>query len=174
MDETHPYNSIYPIPVETRILIVGTGPPQRFSIPPDPGSNQSKDVWFYYGSQDNELWSTIFPALTKLELVGNSTERRDQMLVFLKSNRIWMHEVFKRFRRTSSGSSLDNHLELVEAEDFAEILAACPSIEHLIFTGGRAERETCRKLVQQRTLDAARISGEMPRTRRVTLRIDRG
>jgi hypothetical protein len=83
MSEVHPYNSANPIPNGTRVLIVGTAPPERFSRLPGSSGDLSGDVRFYYGSRDNELWSTILPSVVRFQLkAGDADAKREQMISF--------------------------------------------------------------------------------------------
>jgi G:T/U-mismatch repair DNA glycosylase len=166
ISEVHPYNSANPIPKGTRVLIVGTAPPERFSRPPGPSGDRSGDVRFYYGSRDNELWSTILPKITRFQLKhGDADARRQEMISFLKLNRIWMHDVYESYLRKRAGSSLDSNLQLVKAACIKRALCEHSTIEHVIFTGGRAERETCRQMVCQGIAGARGVAGKMPRSR---------
>jgi hypothetical protein len=56
--ETHPYNLRETIPDETRLLIVGTAPPPRFSNPACKGT-RPLDFDFFYGSEDNYMWEFL-------------------------------------------------------------------------------------------------------------------
>jgi len=168
--ESHPFNKDNPIPAGTRILIVGTAPPQRFSSVPGPDGDLPGDVRFFYGSRDNELWWEILPALTGRKFnLENVTASRQAMTIFLENNRIWMHDICEKYRRTKAGSALDNNLCILETSNFGEVLRAYPSIEHIVFTGCRAERETCRYLVREGLTRFVNISGKMPRSRKVEL-----
>ena len=118
ISEVHPYNSAYPIPRGTRVLVVGTAPPERFSRLPGPSGDLSGDVRFYYGSRDNELWSKIIPKIARFQLgQGDAEAKRQEMISFLKVNRILMLDVHERYLRERAGSSLDSNLRLMKAAD---------------------------------------------------------
>ena len=94
--EEHPYNFHYSIPEETCLLIIGTAPPPRFSHrrPKDIGP---RDVDFYYGSSDNQLWS-ILEDLYGEKLYWPSRENpsredsREAMCSFLRTHEMWMRD----------------------------------------------------------------------------------
>jgi G:T/U-mismatch repair DNA glycosylase len=170
LDEVHPYNFVNPIPGGTRVLIVGTAPPERFSRTED--LTRRGDVRFYYGSEDNELWSIIIPAIFRASFEHDGADaKRQGMIIFLKLNQIWMHDIFEVYERRQAGSSLDSNLQLVRPADFKKVLTDHPTIEHIIFTGAKAERETCRSLVQLGLIGTMGILGQMPRSRTVAVRL---
>jgi G:T/U-mismatch repair DNA glycosylase len=168
LGEVHPYNLANPIPEGTRILIVGTAPPERFSRAATP--LRRGDVRFYYGSEDNELWSIILSTIFRVtfEHEGAEVKRRD-MIAFLTLNRIWMHDIFEVYERRRAGSSLDSNLQLLQAADFKRVLSDHPTIQHIIFTGTKAERETCRYLVQWGLIGTIGVFGRMPRSRSIVV-----
>ncbi|MHC2466965.1 G:T/U-mismatch repair DNA glycosylase [Bradyrhizobium embrapense] len=170
-DESHPFNARYPIPSSTRVLIVGTAPPERFSRVVSPGGGPLGDVHFYYGSADNELWLKILPAITGFQFEGLTPDiKRRKMINFLVVHRIWMHDIFEKYARIRLGSALDSNLRLLEPSNFKAVLSEHRTIEHIIFTGGRAERETCRYMARERIIKVSGISGRMPRSRALELR----
>lgn len=168
--EGHPFNARYPIPMNTRVLIVGTAPPERFSRVLDRSQELLGDVPFYYGSADNELWLKILPAITGFRFDGPTSDgKRQKMIDFLMARRIWMHDIFEKYARTRPGSALDSNLRLLKPSDFKFVLSERPTIEHVIFTGGRAERETCRYMVREGVIKVSNILGRMPRSRTLEL-----
>jgi hypothetical protein len=54
-EETHPYNLREAIPSRTKVLLLGTAPPPRFSSP-SCGEMRGLDFDFFYGSEDNYMW----------------------------------------------------------------------------------------------------------------------
>lgn len=173
--EVHPYNSANPIPKGTRVLIVGTAPPERFSRLPGASGNSLDDVHFYYGSRDNELWSTILPRVVRFQLkAGDADAKREQMISFLKLNRIWMHDVYERYLRRRAGSSLDSNLRLIEPADIKRALSDHSTIEHVICTGVLAERATCRQMACRGATGDIGKAEKMPRSRSLDLHFEHG
>lgn len=168
--EGHPFNARYPIPPKTRVLIVGTAPPERFSRVLNSGEELLGDVSFYYGSRDNELWLKILPAITGFRFDGPTSEiKRQKMIDFLVIRRIWMHDIFEKYVRARLGSALDSDLRLLKPSDFKSVLRGHRTIDHVIFTGGLAERETCRYMVRERVIKVSNVLGRMPRSRTLEL-----
>jgi hypothetical protein len=56
--EHHPYNHREEVPQETRLLIIGTAPPPRFSNPAF-RIMKELDFDFFYGSEDNYMWEFL-------------------------------------------------------------------------------------------------------------------
>lgn len=168
--EGHPFNASYPIPSNTRVLIVGTAPPERFSRVLNSDQELLGDVPFYYGSRDNELWLKILPVITGYRFDGPTSEiKRQKMIDFLLVYRVWMHDIFEQYVRTRLGSALDRDLRLLKPSDFKSVLREHRTIEHVIFTGGLAERETCRYMVRERVIKVSNVLGRMPRSRTLGL-----
>ncbi|MGY3698662.1 G:T/U-mismatch repair DNA glycosylase [Bradyrhizobium sp. USDA 3240] len=116
------------------------------------------------------MWLKILPAITGLQFDGLTSEiKRQKMIDFLMARRIWMHDIFENYSRTRAGSALDSDLRLIEPSDFKTVLSEHQTIEHVIFTGGRAERETCRYMARERVIKVSGISGRMPRSRTLEL-----
>ncbi len=140
--DIHPYNSTA-IPLDTRILIVGTAPPRRFFYPN--GWDQEKDTPFYYGSRDNQLWKDILNPIAQdmgFEniLLGSSDERVTKMKRFLMCGKIWMRDVLDTCPRTGI-SDQDRHIDFQTAQfsDF-DIILKSSQVEKIVFTGKEPAR----------------------------------
>ncbi|WP_148287794.1 hypothetical protein [Rhodopseudomonas sp. B29] len=145
--EHHPYNSIA-IPPETRTLIVGTAPPPRFSLPrpPHEGPKPGCDADFYYGSASNMMWvylenaegRKIFAEPGSPEASVEDTVKLMEEL--LTRHNLWMRDVLQSYRRKPGheGDSSDSGIDIVGVDttfmDFAEVLAAGPHIDRVVFT----------------------------------------
>lgn len=114
-DEKHPYNleEIGHIPEGTRLLIVGTAPPPRFSLPRSERKGPvGKDIDFYYGSSDNDMWR-ILEELSDEKFNRQSKEdSREAMCNFLRTHRMWMRDILQTYRRKPDHetSASDNHI----------------------------------------------------------------
>lgn len=116
------------------------------------------------------MWLKILPAITGLRFDGMTPDVKcRKMIEFLTARRIWMHDIFGQYIRTRAGSALDSNLRLLEPSDFKAVLSAHRTFKHVIFTGDRAERETCKYMVRERIMKASKISGRMPRSRTLEL-----
>jgi hypothetical protein len=180
MNEIHPYND-YKIPKYTRLLIIGTAPPSRFSRPrPENWRPLEGDVDFYYGSKDNLLWSEIFPELyPDCFLVGETTSA-DKRRSFLRCQNFWMHDICEEYTRKGTGA-LDKDLDDVRRRtDLRRILEEHETIDSLIFTGRSAEKHSgkqmeCQKLIRPYQFGADGISKKsMPRLRSLSIAVKEG
>lgn len=149
--ETHPYNSL-PIPPDTKILIVGTAPPPRFSLPRPPfgGPKEGLDADFFYGSEHNLLWHYLklasgepaFADPGTPEALAEDTE--SIMQDYLRRHRIWMRDVLQTYRRKKErpDSPLDVDIDLTAEGttylDFFAVLEAGRNIGRIVFTGVKA------------------------------------
>lgn len=143
--ETHPYNLREPIPEGTRILVVGTAPPPRFSNPNCKGVGARElDFDFFYGSGDNYFWKWMVEIAIEQEwpLPPETASGEDfaaSARLFLKKHRIWMKDVLQTYRRKPRdpcGAS-DGSLQWPNVEDctnFLEVLKQYPSIDTIVFT----------------------------------------
>lgn len=146
--ETHPYNGEC-MPADTRILIVGTAPPPRFSNPRCKGTRPHKfDFDFFYGSGYNNMWlwlnqiaaeqGTALPNdEANAEVYGEAARN------YLRKNRLWMKDVLQTYQRKPGhecGSSDDDIVKPRPSEctNFFEVLAKYLSIEALAFTSNKA------------------------------------
>jgi hypothetical protein len=151
LPETHPYNS-FPIPPDTKTLIVGTAPPPRFSLPrpPHEGPKKGWDADFFYGSGENYLWSylekaageQIFADPGTAEAAAEDTE--NLMRDFLRRHRIWMRDVLQTYRRRKGHetSPMDQHIDLTYSgtmfQTFSSNIESSQSIEKIVFTSVQA------------------------------------
>jgi G:T/U-mismatch repair DNA glycosylase len=120
--EDHPYNSREAIPERTRLLIVGTAPPPRFSKSQCRGSPHCKcrddlDFDFFYGSGKNYMWQFLGIDIAK-EIEGYSlfTDKTSDddccraARAFLQRHGIWMRDVLQAWHRRVECSSEDKDI----------------------------------------------------------------
>ena len=139
MNEIHPYNDYSSIPKGTRLLIIGTAPPPRFSKPrPENWKLPSGDVDFYYGSKDNLLWNDIFSELYRESFPLGHNPSADKRRSFLKSQKLWMHDICEQYTRNGPGA-LDDDLVVLTHADLRRVLEEHETIDTLVFTGRKAE-----------------------------------
>jgi G:T/U-mismatch repair DNA glycosylase len=171
MAEIHPYNDYASIPKATRLLIVGTAPPKRFSKR-RPGCLLSNgDIDFYYGSKDNQLWQILFPDA----FASGTKPSVDDLRAFLKRRRIWMHDICQKYTRKKEGA-LDKDLKILEAADLAQLFRHQPEIDTIVFTGRDAENkfgnEMERELIKQYSFWQGGMRNKpLPRERNLTFLI---
>jgi G:T/U-mismatch repair DNA glycosylase len=143
--ETHPYNQREPIPEGTRILVVGTAPPPRFSNPACRGVSAHKlDFDFFYGSGHNYFWKWMNDIATEQGAPLPPDEAEPEQYVsaardFLKKHKIWMKDVLQTYRRKPGDpcSASDGSIECPRPEDctdFRQVLKEHPSICKMVFT----------------------------------------
>ena len=106
---------------DTKFLILGTFP-----------SLQSFENNFYYGHPRNQFWK-IMASLFKTELQTN-----EEKIDFCKNNKIGLWDICANVKR-AQGNSSDSNLKEIVPNDIASILNQFPQIEHLFFTGKKAE-----------------------------------
>ena len=180
MNEIHPYNDYSSIPKGTRLLIIGTAPPKRFSNPrPDNWRPPPGDVDFYYGSKDNELWEVILPKLYPELLPAGKELTVDQRRAFVKKKGFWMHDICQEYTR-GRNSALDKDLIVSTRADLRRILEEHPTINTLVFAGGLAEKLSGKQMEEQKLLEqyhfgAGGVSSKpMPRRRTLSIAVGQG
>ena len=143
--ETHPYNLQERIPDGTRILIVGTAPPPRFSNPNCEKVRAHRlDFKFFYGSGDNYLWKWMNEIAAEKGTPLPSDEAGPEEYSaaarsFLKAHKIWMKDVLQTYQRKPEDpcGAADTSLKPPRVEDctnFLEVLEEHPSVEAVVFT----------------------------------------
>lgn len=185
-EEIHPYNLKQSIPPGTCLLIVGTAPPPRFSLPRPEGWEPplASDTDFFYGSGYNPLWWRIFPqiygaaALSLTKDRDASEARASVMRRFLADHGMWMRDVLQTFHREVPDSAKDSDLRPHTFTDFRDVFERCPTIDTVVFTGQKAEEWTYRAMREQGLIPEGLIkrrSGEnIPRSRRISVSIPSG
>ena len=172
MTEIHPYNDHTSIPKATRLLIIGTAPPKRFSKPRPAGWRPSNgDIDFYYGSKDNQLWQILFSDA----FASGTKPSVDDLRTFLKSRRIWMHDIYQKYTREKEGA-LDKDLKISEATDLEQLFRDQPEVDTIVFTGRDAEnkfgKEIERTLIKQYSFWQGGMRNKpLPRERNLTFLI---
>ncbi|OPH83127.1 hypothetical protein [Nitrobacter vulgaris] len=155
MLERHPYNTREPIPDDTRLVVIGTAPPPRFSNPAC-GGMRGLDFDFFYGSEDNYMWEfleNIAKRKQGVKLFGDDLSPQqccDAARKFLRDNRIWMHDVLSSYQRKESKEHLadDAYIIPVELSSFRELLHTA-AISKLAFTSEKAAEWTFTALIQE-------------------------
>jgi hypothetical protein len=174
MKETHPYNECWPIPVGTYLLVVGTAPPPRFSMPRRACLPiLPKDVDFYYGSKENYLWSKILPELYNQEFLrpSSSEESRTVMVRYLTAQKFWMRDILQEYERRDGKKTSASDNDIVHREKYTEfqpIFEKYKTIDTVIFTGRCAERWTGQQL-KLRQLIYPTPGDEIPRHNKIVL-----
>jgi len=145
--EQHPYNKIE-IPADTRLLIVGTAPPPRFSLPRPPFGQlkKGKDADFFYGSVSNYLWQYLKLAAGEPDFAKPGTKEacdentEDMMRDYLIKHHMWMRDVLQTYsRKEGEGDSAeDRHIDIDNARttflDFRAVLDLGKKIDRVVFT----------------------------------------
>lgn len=173
MVEYHPYISREAIPTGTRVLIVGTAPPPRFSK--NPKVLKAGDVDFFYGSRDNQLWHMILSPIFGVDFKHKSENAaRVVMQNFLSRHRIWMTDILAQYRRKKDDAS-DHNLIPATFTDLNAIFEAHRSIAGLVITGEYAEKWVGCQLEIQGLFQSGQVWRNrlaMPRPRTLTLGLD--
>lgn len=177
--ETHPYNlrEEEKIPDGTRLLIVGTAPPPRFTKSECRNNPTCKcvrrlDFDFFYGSGESYMWKVLLQNIAKevyhqtlFTDMMSPAERSDAARAFLRRHNIWMRDVLQTFQRKpgKSGkycSALDNDIEEPQPEactDFLSIFEKHTSLKTIAFTSEKAAEWTFKRLQHQQQLDETYI-----------------
>lgn len=168
-EENHPYNCLNQVPENTRLLIVGTAPPPRFTNPDclkhQPCKRKScLDFDFFYGSGDNWMWEFLrniackrFNAKICTDKMS-SDECRQSAQEFLRCNNIWMQDVLQTFRRTTQCSASDDHIDIewknTRLTDFGGIFDRCASLGTIAFTSLKAAQWAYSALENDNLIDS--------------------
>ena len=125
----HPFEAF--IPIDSKSIIIGTIPPQRFCL--NNINLYPCDVNFYYGSKDNHFWE-IIENINNIKFTYENNliaiqERKD----FLSSIGIGITDIIKSCIHKNSSSS-DKDLESIEFKNIKELLKNNSSIDTLIYT----------------------------------------
>lgn len=122
--ETHPYNTLHPIPANTETLIVGTAPPPRFSEPRLRSPLQKKlDFDFFYGSGENYMWEILRDIaksrFNKTILLNSQSaeECTKEARQFLQTHNIWMRDVLQTYRRMPRKSASASDGDIIPPPD---------------------------------------------------------
>lgn len=148
MIEIHPYNNNVSnqIPDETKLLVVGTAPPPRFTNS-QAGGMRGLDFDFYYGSEDNYMWEFL-ENISKRKFSQplfqddfSSDQCCDSARSFLKERKIWMRDVLQEFQRKEGKdgkvSAADTNITPIKFSSFREVLRT-KSISKFAFTSEKA------------------------------------
>jgi G:T/U-mismatch repair DNA glycosylase len=128
----HPYPPF--IPENSAKLIVGTLPPPRFTTQ----KLKKGDVDFCYGSRDGQLW-VILNRIFKLNLdFENTSKAVKQRKNFLIEHKIGICDMVDCAYREKVDAS-DLGIQKARLRPMIEILEKNPSLNKLIFTGGRSK-----------------------------------
>lgn len=153
--ETHPYNHLYPTLPGTRLIIVGTAPPLRFSNSAI-GPLHGLDFEFFYGSETSNMWpfcEKIAEAEEGEKLFideMSSSECRRRASAFLRRRKAWMQDVLQEYHRKDgkSASAEDCHIVPEKFNDFRNIFAE-PALSLVAFTSEQAAKWTFAALEEQ-------------------------
>ncbi len=141
--ETHPYNDRYPVPSNTRCLVIGTAPPPRFSNSAIKNAGEL-DFDFYYGSETNLMWPILEDVSERrfghrlFEDQFSSEQCVEIAQKFLRDHHIWMRDVLQSYRRKpgNAASAADNHIVPPPDAKFASFRAEFdnPNLSKIAFT----------------------------------------
>ena len=127
--ETHPWPPF--IPVNAKVLIMGTFPPQpkRWSMN------------FYYPNRTNDFWyamGLIFRG-DKYALYNRQTRtfNQDEIKTLLCEKGIALNDTGRKVRRLK-GNASDKFLEILEPVPLADLLAQMPDCHNIATTGEKA------------------------------------
>jgi G:T/U-mismatch repair DNA glycosylase len=154
-EETHPYNLREAIPSRTKVLLLGTAPPPRFSSP-SCGEMRGLDFDFFYGSEDNYMWVFLDDIAERIdgrklfEEEFSSPQCSDVAREFLKKHHIWMHDVLRTYRRKPGMecSASDSDIVPLSFTSFGAVLDS-PFLEKIVFTSRKAAEWTFLALANQ-------------------------
>lgn len=155
----HPYPPY--IPDNATKLIVGTLPPPRFTT----GELKEGDVDFCYGSIDGQLWiilDRIFDLHLKFENTPLAIKQRKD---FLNKRRIGICDIVASAKRMKMDAS-DTGMQRVKLRDLIKILQEHPTIDTLLFTGGKSKNGPeffFRQHLKKYKLTLELVSDEVPR-----------
>ena len=155
----HPYPPF--IQEDTKKLIVGTLPPPRFST----GELLEKDVNFCYGSYYNSLWLYI-DKIHDLKLrYDNSLEAIEERKQFLITHKIGICDIVESAHREKMDAS-DLGMTNIKLRDIIGYLKQFPSIDTLLFTGGKSKNGPeyfFRQHIRDYKISLNMVSNEVPR-----------
>lgn len=153
--ETHPYNDREIVPSETKILIVGTAPPPRFSNPAL-GGIRDWDAPFFYGSEDSHLWWDIFDSIagdiegrTLFSDKDTAEEAVTKMRSFLMRHEMWMRDILRKYQRKKPCDAADNNIVRKEFADFSSVFQKAPRLGIIAFTSRKAAEWTFQAFIEQ-------------------------
>jgi G:T/U-mismatch repair DNA glycosylase len=155
----HPYPPY--IPDNATKLIVGTLPPPRFTT----GELKEGDVDFCYGSIDGQLWiilDRIFDLHLKFENTPLAIKQRKD---FLNKRRIGICDIVASAKRMKMDAS-DTGMQHVKLRNLIKILQEHPTIDTLLFTGGKSKNGPeffFRQHLKKYKLTLELVSDEVPR-----------
>ncbi|TAM96543.1 MAG: uracil-DNA glycosylase family protein [Chitinophagaceae bacterium] len=155
----HPYPPY--IPDNATKLIIGTLPPPRFTT----GELKEGDVDFCYGSIDGQLWiilDRIFDLHLKFENTPLAIKQRKD---FLNKRRIGICDIVASAKRMKMDAS-DTGMQRVKLRDLIKILQEHPTIDTLLFTGGKSKNGPeffFRQHLKKYKLTLELVSDEVPR-----------
>ena len=105
---------------DSRILLLGTMP-----------SEESLRIQQYYGHKSNQFWKILFTLFNK----PFSLDYKERVALLIE-NRIALWDVLCS---CEGEGSADSDIKAEEANDFTELFAQYPQIEHIFFTSKKAE-----------------------------------
>lgn len=155
----HPYPPY--IPDNATKLIVGTLPPPRFTT----GELKEGDVDFCYGSIDGQLWiilDRIFDLHLKFENTPLAIKQRKD---FLNKRRIGICDIVASAKRMKMDAS-DTGMQYVKLRNLVKILQEHPTIDTLLFTGGKSKNGPeffFRQHLKKYKISLDPVSDEVPR-----------
>jgi hypothetical protein len=150
------------------LLIVGTAPPPRFSLPKtvERGGLKTDDVDFYYGSYDNYMWVLLENIAEDIDgetlsLSDLSSDKcPDVMRDFLWRHKLWMRDVLQTYERKKGKETSPYDSDIVRpiATQFTEFRPIFSKLSHLAtvaFTSEQAAAWTYEALHDQGLIEQA-------------------
>ena len=146
--EQHPYNNPKDVPADTRILIIGTAPPPRFSKNSPCFGMRGLDFNFYYGSEDNYMWQLFGEIADEINYSKQPLFKDEEKAetceetarAFLQKQKIWMYDTLQSYQRNAGreASASDADIGLREFTDFTPVFLKLTDLETIAFTSEQA------------------------------------
>jgi hypothetical protein len=158
-EEKHPYNLCEKIPDDTRVLIVGTAPPPRFSKDTC-GCLREGDFTFFYGAEENYMWWGLLNQIAKeieqnefLDEGMSNEQCCSAARAFLRRRKLWMRDVLQIYHRNEGAecSSDDSDIVRDKLTEFRPILEL-RDLRILALTSEKAAEWTFDALYEQKLI----------------------
>jgi len=135
MKSKHPFAEY--VPENSERLIIGTIPPPRFCK--ESYIHKNGDVFFYYGSSDNNFWPLIE------EVFGTTLEYNDPQIAieqrkeFLRKHKLGITDIINSCVHLNE-SAEDKNLTQIEIRDISCTLQNNPQIHTLVYTSEKVKK----------------------------------
>ncbi|MEA3352598.1 MAG: uracil-DNA glycosylase family protein [Campylobacterota bacterium] len=156
----HPFDPF--LNIDTTKIIVGTLPPPRFCSK----ELKKEDVYFQYGSCDNQLWRVLNKIYDLDLLFDNSIKAIEQREEFLNKYNIGICDIVDSCYREKLDAS-DLGMIDIQLKDILSYLKKYPKIDTVIFTGGLCKNSPeyfFRKILKKQNIKLHKILENIPKT----------